>query len=155
MTTRGIVMLTACCFLHAAPAVTQSHARDSVAVAATVASFHAGLARGDSSAVLALLAPDAIVLESGDQETVAEYRAHHLASDIAFVQAIPSVRTPTAITIVGDVAWAAATSTTEGTFRGRAVRSAGVELMVLSRTGTGWTIRAIHWSSRTLRTTGG
>jgi ketosteroid isomerase-like protein len=123
-------------------------AADSVAIIATVAAFHAALAAGDSAGALALLAPDAIVLESGELETRAEYAAHHLAADIEFSRAVPSERVVTLVRQDGAVAWVAATSTARGTFRDRAVASQGAELMVLSRTNAGWRIRAIHWSSR-------
>jgi len=125
-----------------------AHLADSAAVVATVDRFHAALERGDSAAALALLAPDAVILESGGAETVSEYRAHHLPADIAFARAIKSVRSTIRVTVQGDLAWAAGTSTTQGEFRERPVNSAGAELMVLSRTSDGWRIAAIHWSSR-------
>ncbi|HET9453194.1 MAG TPA: nuclear transport factor 2 family protein, partial [Gemmatimonadaceae bacterium] len=100
---------------------------------------------------LRLLAPDAVILESGGAETVAEYRAHHLPADIAFAAAVPSNRTVTRVVVRGDMGWVASTSTTQGEFRGRAINSAGAELMVLTRTGDGWRISAIHWSSRARR----
>ena len=106
------------------------------------------LERGDSAAAVALLAPDAVILESGGLETVAEYRAHHLASDIEFAKAVPETRSAIQVAVRGDVAWAASTTTSKGTFRGRAVDSSGAELMVLTRTADGWRIAAIHWSSR-------
>ena len=81
-------------------------------------------------------------------ETVAEYRAHHLPADIEFARAVRETRTMLRVTVLGDVAWSSATSTAEGQFRGRAVNSAGTELMVLVRTAGGWRIAAIHWSSR-------
>ena len=59
--------------------------------------FHAALAAGDSAAALALLAPDAVVLESGEVETRAEYAAHHLAADIEFSRAVPSQRVVTLV----------------------------------------------------------
>jgi ketosteroid isomerase-like protein len=121
---------------------------DSAAVVAAVHAFHAALARGDSAAALALLAPGATILESGGVETVAEYRAHHLPADIEFARAVPATRGPLAVTVRGDVAWAVSTSETKGEFRGRPVSSAGAELMVLTRTAGGWRISAIHWSSR-------
>lgn len=121
---------------------------DSAAVVATVARFHDALERGDSAAALSLLSSDAVILESGGAETVSEYRAHHLPADIAFAQAIRSVRSAIRVTVQGDLAWAAGTSTTQGEFRDRPVNSAGAELMVLRRTGDGWRIVAIHWSSR-------
>jgi hypothetical protein len=92
-----------------------------------------------------------VILESGGAETVAEYRSHHLPADIAFAVAVPSTRTVTRATLRGDVAWVASTSVTQGEFRGRAVNSAGAELMVLTRTSEGWKISAIHWSSRARR----
>ena len=121
---------------------------DSVEVVRTVGRFHAALARGDSAAALALLAPGATILESGSVETVAEYRAHHLPSDIDFARAVPATRGPVRVTVRGDAAWAVSTSETKGEFRGRPVNSAGAELMVLTRTADGWRIGAIHWSSR-------
>ena len=121
---------------------------DSAAVAAAVHAFHAALARGDSAQALALLAPGATILESGGVETVAEYRGHHLPADIDFARAVPATRSPVRVTVRGDAAWAVSTSETKGEFRGRAVNSAGAELMVLTRTADGWRISAIHWSSR-------
>jgi ketosteroid isomerase-like protein len=120
---------------------------DSTAVARTVERFHRALAHGDSAVVLELLMPDATILESGRSETVAEYRAHHLPADIEFARAVKGMRTPARVTVRGDAAWTVATSTARGVFRGRPVDSAGVELMVLTRSPDGWHIAAIHWSS--------
>ena len=54
---------------HAALAIgAQPTPRDSAAVAAVVGGFHDALARGDSAAALALLAPDVRILESGGVE---------------------------------------------------------------------------------------
>ncbi len=126
-------------------------ASDSAAARATVEAFHTALTRGDSSAVLRLLAADAVILEDGSQETREDYRTHHLAADIAFAKAVPAKAGEIQVTVSGDVAWSSSTRVTQGKFRGRRVNSAGAELMVLSRTATGWEIRAIHWSSRNLR----
>ncbi|MEW5926990.1 MAG: DUF4198 domain-containing protein [Gemmatimonadota bacterium] len=133
------------------PVAAASEASDSAAVAAVVERYHRALASGDSVAALGLLAPDAVILESGGVETRAEYRSHHLASDIEFARAVPSQRGPVRVRVQGDAAWATSTSTTQGQFRGRAVNSAGAELMVLTRAPNGWRIAAIHWSSRTRR----
>ncbi len=121
---------------------------DSADVARVVERFHSALAEGDSATVLSLLAPDAVVLESGSKESVADYRSHHLPADIEYARAVKSVRTPTHVKVIGEMAWVAATSITQGTFKDRPVNSAGVELMVLTRTASGWRITAIHWSSR-------
>jgi ketosteroid isomerase-like protein len=123
-------------------------AQESTEVAAVVRAFHAALVRGDSTAALELLADDATILESGGRETKAEYRAHHLPADIAFAQAVRGEPVTPDVTIVGDVAWATSTSASRGEYKGRPVDAVSAELMVLSRTGEGWRIRAIHWSSR-------
>jgi ketosteroid isomerase-like protein len=132
----------------------QAHARsvaDSAAVAATVHRFHTALAAADSAAAMALLAPEVVILESGDSETRAEYRAHHLAADIEFARAVRSVPGPLRVRVSGDAAWATSTSVSQGEFRGRAINASGAELMVLTRTPAGWRIAAIHWSSHTRR----
>jgi ketosteroid isomerase-like protein len=139
----AFTVLTAC-FTH--PARAQS-TPDSAAVIAVVERFHAALRAGDSVTVVAQLAPDVVVLESGDIETRAAYLAHHLPADIEFAKAVTSQRDPALVQIRGDVAWTSSTAKTRGTFRGREVNSVGAELMVLTRTPDGWKISAIHWSS--------
>ncbi|MGK2960563.1 MAG: YybH family protein [Gemmatimonadaceae bacterium] len=124
---------------------------DSAAVVAVVNQYHAALSSGDSTGALELLADDAIILESGGTETRAEYRSHHLASDIAFARAVKSVRSPLAVSVDGNVAWISGTSTTTGEFNGRPINSAGAESMVLTKSGDSWKIRSIHWSSRNRR----
>lgn len=127
-------------------------ASDSAAAASVVHALHRAIETGDSVAALALLSSDAVVLESGGIESRAEYRSHHLPSDIAFGMAVPSSRGPVTVRVLGDAAWATSTATNEGTFRGRAINSAAAELVVLSRSPDGqWRIRAIHWSSRNRR----
>lgn len=129
----------------------EGHAGDSAAVAGVIAKFHDALEAGDSVAALALLADDAVILESGGVETRAEYRSHHLSGDINFAKAIKSERGPVHVRVRGDVAWASSTSTTQGEVNGRAINSVSAELMVLERTPQGWKISAIHWSSRQQR----
>ena len=121
---------------------------DSAQVATLVHDFHAALEQGDSAAALALMAGDAVVVESGDVETLAEYRAHHLPADIAFAKAIKASRAPRGVSVAGEVAYSVATSTTKGTYQGRAVDTLGAELIVARRVNGSWKIAAIHWSSR-------
>lgn len=121
---------------------------DSAAVAAVLERFHGALATGDSTSALSLLAPDALIVEGGGVETRAEYRGHHLPADIAFARAVDRTHGPIRVRVEGDAAWAVTTSTSEGTYRGREIDSAGAELAVLRRTSDGWKITAIHWSSR-------
>ena len=109
--------------------------------------FYDLLRRGDSAAAARLLSPDAVVLESGDLETRAEYMAHHIGADIDFAKAVPSKRTIRQVVRQGNVIWLAATSRSSGQFENRPIDSRGAELMVLSTLESGWRIRAIHWSS--------
>jgi ketosteroid isomerase-like protein len=149
--TGAAVVLSAARPMPARAGMSAPSTADSANVVATVARYHAALGRADSAAALALLTPDATILESGGSESLAEYRSHHLPADIEFARAVTEVRMPVKVTVRGDVAWAAATSSAQGAFRGRAVSSSGAELMVLTRAGDGWRIAAIHWSSRTRR----
>ncbi len=121
---------------------------DSASVVEVVTLFHQALERGDSAGALALLDPSALVLESGGVENVTEYRAHHLAADIAFAQAIPASRRLLRVSVLADAAWVISAATSKGEFRGRPVDTEGVELMAITRTPNGWRIAAIHWSSR-------
>lgn len=120
---------------------------ESASVVAIVDAFHDALRRGDAKAAMELLAPDAMILESGFAQTRAEYERHHLQEDIEFARAVPSVRSVLNAQIDGNVAWIVSTSRTNGTFHEREIDSAGVELIVLSKSSAGWRIRAVHWSS--------
>ncbi|MGH7629734.1 MAG: YybH family protein [Gemmatimonadales bacterium] len=120
---------------------------DSAAVAATVGAFHRALESGDTAAVLELIASDAIVMEGGNLEDLGEYRSHHLPADMAFLKAVKIERKPTHVAVLGDAAWAWSTQVTTGKFKGRDVSGVGAELLVLSRGGAGWQVRAVHWSS--------
>ncbi|WP_411282149.1 YybH family protein [Gemmatimonas sp.] len=123
-------------------------ANDSADVAAMVHRFHTALEAGDSLTAISLLADDAEILESGSVETVSDYRSHHLPADIAFAKALKSTRAPLRVSVRADIATSTSTSITKGTFRDRAVDTAGAELIVARRTAQGWRISAIHWSSR-------
>jgi ketosteroid isomerase-like protein len=121
---------------------------DSAAVATVIERIHAALTAGDSAAALALLAPHVMIADAGRIETRAEYRAHHLPGDIVFAQAVKSERKPVQVRVRGDVAWAIAATSLQGSYRDRAIDALGAELIVLTRAGDRWLITAIHWSSR-------
>jgi ketosteroid isomerase-like protein len=151
MKTTRFARFASCMFLLLAAVVESAGAQavgiDASAVAATVQSFHAALSSGDAEAAARLLAPDAIVLEGGQKEVRKEYVGHHLLEDIKFAKAVPSTRGQPEVTAAGDVAWASSTSVTQGTYQSKAPNLVGAELMVLTRTASGWKIGAIHWSS--------
>lgn len=135
----------------AAPPPARAQSVDSAAVVATIEAFHAALAAGDSTKALSLLSDDVTILETGGVETKSDYRSGHLRGDMAYAKAVQSQRAITSVRIRGDVAWVAGTSITQGDYNGRAINSAGAELVVLSREGGAWKIRAVHWSSRMRR----
>lgn len=117
-------------------------------VKAVVHAFHGALAAGDSAGALELLHPEVRVFEGGHAETLSEYRAGHLAADMEFAGAVD--REVLSERVSGDRGRALYLSEyrMKGTFRGEEVDARGTETMVLVRTGDGWRIRHIHWSSR-------
>ena len=129
-----------------APATASAQA-DSAYVVAVIEQFHAALAGGDSAGAMALLAPDAVVLEGGWVETREDYAAGHLTADMAFLAGMTREVVSRTVTRAGDVAWISTVSHTDGDYDGRTIKSRGAELMVLGRGNGGWLIRAIHWSS--------
>lgn len=152
----GMILAVSCAALSVTPPLVSAGAQsaDSAAVVRTITRFHQSLVAGDSTAALDLLAANVVILESGGVETRADYRSHHLPGDIAYAQAVKSERGSVRVVMNGDVAWATSTSTTKGEYKGRAINSAGAELMVLTRVSgapDGWRISAIHWSSRAAR----
>jgi ketosteroid isomerase-like protein len=136
-----------CTIALAAASTAETAAQESAPVVAVVDAFHDALRHGDEKAVMELLAPDAMILESGESQTRAEYEREHLAEDMAFVIATKTERSPLIIRQARNVAWTTATSKTTGTFKGHKIDSTGVELIVLTKGDSGWRIRAIHWSS--------
>lgn len=128
--------------------LTAQQPTDSAAVIEVVERYHAALESGDSATAMSLLAPGAIILESGGMETREEYCSHHLPADMRFAAAVEREQGPVHVTVYGGTAWVASTSRSRGTFRDREIDSRGAELMVLRLTSGGWKIEAIHWSSR-------
>lgn len=142
-----IVMLAGGGNAVAQPPHSNAPAADSAAIVEIVGRFHAALEHGDSAGAATLLDERAVILESGELETRADYLRHHLAADIAFARTVRSSRQVRRVEQAGDGAWVVSTSTATGTFAGRPVDSEGAELMTLSRNSAGWRIAAIHWSS--------
>ena len=126
-------------------------AADSAAVVQIAGRFHAALAGGDSTAALAMLTDDVVILEAGGVETRAQYRERHLPADVEYAKTVTSTRSIQKVVVHGDVAWLTATSTSAGQFNLRNVNSQGVETMTFARTTQGWKISSVHWSSRARR----
>lgn len=136
------------CMAFAQPVFAQAGSDEIAAAKAAANAFQDALKAGDRAAVRKLLAADAVVLESGHEETVDEYLRHHLGADIEFAKAVPSRLVSMEARVSGQTAWVWSTRIAEGQFRNQAVKLNNTELMVLTRKAEGWEVRAIHWSSR-------
>jgi ketosteroid isomerase-like protein len=135
--------------LHAQAA--QASRSDSASAVATVTRFHDALSARDSVTAVSLLASDAMILESGVIESRADYVGHHLAADMKAGQGAKRTRAVVRVTLLGDAAYVVTKTTTPATNADGSNGSEMAELMVLSKAGSGWTIRAVHWSSRRRR----
>jgi ketosteroid isomerase-like protein len=91
---------------------------------AVLESFYGAMKKGDTAAAMALIAPDALFVESGRLETRAEYEKNHLPNDIEFESQVTGKREPVRITVNGDTAWIIANTEYNGTFDGSPVGSA-------------------------------
>jgi ketosteroid isomerase-like protein len=129
----------------------QAPRSDSAAAAGAVEQFHAALAAGDSAKAMSLLADDVMILESGAVQTRADYLGGHLGADMKASQGSKAERTLVKVTIMGDAAYVVSRSLTPATGAQGSTGSETAELVVLSKSATGWKIRAIHWSSRRRR----
>ena len=116
--------------------------------AATVEAFHAALDRGDTRSAADLLADEALIFEEGGAErSKTEYVAKHLPADAAFSKVVASTLSRRAGGANGPFAWIATEGRVTGTDKGKAVDRVTTETMLLRRTGKGWKIVHVHWSS--------
>ena len=127
-----------------------SAAPDSAAIKAAVEGFANALQKGDAAAAMDWLAPDALIIESGSQQTRAEYEQKHLHEDMAMLKEVPMTRSDLVVKQDGSTGWATSLYRINGTFEGKEINSQGAELMVLTKTTAGWKIRAIHWSNHAI-----
>ena len=121
---------------------------DESAIRAVVLGFKAALAAGDSTAAIGYLHPDLVVYEAGHAESLAEYRAGHLAADMEFAAKVATRPVEQGLIVREDMALWVSEGDSRGEFRGRQVESHGTETIVLIPTDAGWKILHVHWSSR-------
>lgn len=115
----------------------------------TVTAFHAAIKAGERDKALAMLSPAVIIYESGHVErTRDEYAAGHLGSDMAFSKDMTRTVLKHSEQINGNVALVLDETDTSGSYKGKAVKSLGVETVVLEKKGDGWLITHVHWSAR-------
>ena len=129
----------------------ESAAADAPAITSAAEDFHKALSDGKPDQVMALLQPDALIVEGGTVQTRDEYQSEHLSADIAYARAVPSRQRNAIVRQEGDVAWITSTFGVTGTFHDKPVDDLAAETMVLTKTPAGWRIRTIHWSSHQIR----
>lgn len=114
-----------------------------------VDAFGQALALADFDRVKSLLAPDAIILESGGVErSRSEYLNHHAKSDASFLaDAHVSVLSRTA-RVDGNLAWVATESEVHASKGNKPLTLLSTETMILGNRSGDWQIVHIHWSSR-------
>jgi ketosteroid isomerase-like protein len=117
-------------------------------VISVIEAFYGAIKKGDATAAMSVIAPDAVFLESGKLETRAEYETNHLPADIEFESEVTGKRGPVQVTFDGNTAWVIAMTEYNGKFQGGPVSFISAQLVVLTRDSGKWMIRSIHWSSR-------
>ncbi len=115
----------------------------------TVEAFHNAIHAGDQARALELLSPSIVIYESGHVERSRdEYMNHHLGADMEFAKTTKRKVVKHSERIEGNLATVLDETETSGEFKGKPVRSLGVETAVLEKKGDGWVIVHVHWSSR-------
>ena len=147
---RGLALITAAAVVAAAKVGGGADEKlfNAAAIMATVDTFHDALADGDAWVAIALLTPDAIITENRGVESRLEYAAKHLWEDIAFARTTSSAWLVANIRQERSAAWVTSNAKVTGSFQGKPVNNAVTEFMVLRKTGKGWRIQEIQWSSR-------
>lgn len=119
---------------------------------AVVERFGKALAAGEFKTVETLLAPAVLILESGGAErSRAEYLGHHAISDAKFLKGAHVQLQRRRARVAGELAWVGSESELHAGKDGKdgkAMTLLSTETMVLRKTGAGWRIVHIHWSSR-------
>jgi ketosteroid isomerase-like protein len=113
-------------------------------IVAIVDKFYGSVKAGDKKAVMALIAPDAMFVESGKIETRAEYESNHLPADIEFESQTKGTRGPARVAFDGNTAWVISRAEYD---EGNPEKYINTQLMVLTRDAAGWHIRSISWST--------
>ncbi|HET6912368.1 MAG TPA: nuclear transport factor 2 family protein [Rhodanobacteraceae bacterium] len=118
------------------------------AAEAAVQAFHDALTHGDRAAALAMLAPDAQITEDGKTQSRAEYAAHHLPEDIAFLKNAKIKLLSRRSMGMGERAQVASDTEISASSKGKPVVLRSHEQMELKRIGGQWKITSIRWTSQ-------
>ena len=153
-TIAGVTALTTSLIAHEKAAVNAPAASNAAAnpaadkVMAVVAQLREAIKTGDSKLAERSMAENITIFEQGHAEkSRAEYMGHHFKEDVVFAKAVPSKVLSSQMQIDGAMALVTAYSTTDGIFKDRPIKNAGVETYVLRLRGDTWLIEHIHWSS--------
>ncbi len=141
------VLASGVLFLSAGLPLGETEAPDAAAIKKTAEEFHQALAGGKPDQVMALLQPDALIVEGGTVQTRDEYQSEHLAADIVYAAAVSGKQVNAVVRQEGEVAWVTSTFNVKGTFQSKEINDLAAETMVVMKTADGWRIRNIHWSS--------
>jgi len=145
MTTR---MLTSVWLFVSAPLLCGvERVRETTSPNSAIDAFHQALASGRRDAALALLLPDALIVEEGAVQSRGDYKKEHLDADIAYARAVSSQQTSRKVMQSGETAVIITTYRTQGEFKGRTINSLAAETAILLKQKEGWSIQSIHWSS--------
>lgn len=119
---------------------------------AAVKALHEALSSGDGNKVEALLDPNVLILEGGNVErSRKEYAAHHMPSDLKFMQAVTYKLERQSGDAVGNLAWVVSEARLTGAREGKPVDLVSTETLVLKKSSTGWKVVHIHWSSQPVK----
>jgi len=106
------------------------------------------IAAGDVDTLRLLLAPDVLIFESGGVESsLAEYEAHHMPADMAFMDAMEQEVKFRHVFDSGDSATVVTRSRVHGMYKEREIDLSSTETLVMKKMGGQWKIVHIHWSS--------
>lgn len=117
-----------------------------------VDAFHTALKAGNTEGAMELLADDVLIYEGGGAEkSKAEYAAHHLEADIAFLKGMKQSVSERSAKATGDMVLVTSQGVTTGTHKDKAINSTSAETMVLRLIDGAWRIVHIHWSSADIK----
>jgi ketosteroid isomerase-like protein len=133
-----------------APANANANADSAVlAVNQVVDKLRAAIATGNATLAEESIAENITIFEQGHAElSRAEYLSHHYKEDVLFAKAVPSVVVSSQTKVEGKMALVTAFTTTDGMYKDKLVKNAGVETYVLRLQNGRWQIEHAHWSSR-------
>ena len=129
----------------ASAALAQQHEHPASMVAVQLGD---AIAAGDVDALRLLLAPDVLIFESGGVESsLAEYEAHHMAADMAFMKAMEQEVIFRDVYDSSDSAIVVTRSRIHGIYKEQQIDLSSTETLLMKKIGGHWKIVHIHWSS--------